>query len=94
MKYCELSRRVNKQEREELEAKGLHVYDRRDCGRVDHVWESTIERHVAVDFIGTLVTDFEVILPDRGPNAGVIYNGDAYLKVIGAQQVWRLEEMF
>lgn len=87
MKYLETSRRITKEGRAALKARRLYAYARRDNGR-----ESTIEPSVAVDFIGSLITDFPIDFPKEGPSAYVIYDGDAYLKAIGARRVYSIAE--
>lgn len=87
-RFYETGFRLNKAERAELEAKGLYVYSRRDNGK-----ESTIEPSVIVDFIGTLITNFEIGFEEEGPNAYTVYDGDSYLKSVGAERKYRLSEL-
>ena len=86
--FYETGARLKRVDREQLRAKGLHVYDRRDNGR-----DSTIEPSVAVDFLGTIVTDFPVRMPKKGPSAYVVYNGNAYLREVGAKRVGRIDDL-
>ena len=74
--------RLRQAEKDALRAQGLHVYSRRDNGK-----ESTIEPNVAVDFMGTIVTNFPIRFKKRGPDANTIWHGDSYLKAIGAEEV-------
>lgn len=73
-KYYETGFRLDRKEKEVLRAKGFYVYSRRDNGK-----ESTIEPNVAVDFMGTLVTNFPIPFRKRRPTAYVICQGDSYL---------------
>ena len=73
-RYFETGFRLRKAEKDALRAQGLHVYSRRDNGK-----ESTIEPNVAVDFMGTLVTNFPIRFKKKGP--------DTYLKSVGAEEV-------
>lgn len=88
LRFYETGKRLTKADREALKAKGLYVYARRDNGR-----EETIEPSVAVDFMGTLVTDFEIGFDTEGPSAYVIYDGNAYLKSVGATRVYNINEL-
>ena len=81
-RYFETGFRLRKAEKEALRAQGLHVYDRRDNGK-----ESTIEPGVAVDFMGTLITNFKIPFKKKGPDAYTIWHGDSYLKKVKAEQV-------
>lgn len=87
-KFYETGFRLNKADRAALEDMGLYVYSRRDNGK-----ESTIEPSVIVDFLGTLVTNFEIGFEEEGPNAYTIYDGDSYLKSVGAEQAYKLDEL-
>lgn len=86
--YFETGRRIGKAEREELRKRGLFVYYRRYNGK-----DETIEPSVAVDFIGSMVTDFKIKFKVAGPAAFVIFNGNEYLKEIGAIEVYSLDEL-
>ena len=86
--YKATGKRLTQAERANLLAKGLYIYDRRDCGR-----EESIEPHVAVDYLETIITNFEINFPTEGPSAYVIYDGDAYLKSADARQVYSIEEL-
>ena len=81
-RYFETGFRLRKAEKDALRAQGLHVYSRRDNGK-----ESTIEPNVAVDFMGTLVTNFPIRFKKKGPDAYTIWRGDTYLKSVGAEEV-------
>ena len=81
-RYLETGFRLSAKRKEELRAQGLHVYSRRDNGK-----ESTIEPNVAVDFMGTLVTNFPIRFKKKGPDAYTIWRGDTYLKSVGAEEV-------
>ncbi len=87
-RFFETGFRLKKAEKDALRAKGYHVYDRRDNGK-----DSTIEPSVAVDFLGTLVTNFKIPFKKRGPSAYTIYQGGAYLKACGAERVYRVDEL-
>lgn len=87
-RFYETGFRLTKADRDALTDKGLYVYARRDNGR-----EETIEPSVAVDFMGTLITDFEIKFETEGPSAYVIYDGNAYLKSVGATRVYNLDEL-
>lgn|GEM_PF-1472455 len=87
-KYYETGFRLDRKEKEALRAKGLYVYSRRDNGK-----ESTIEPNVAVDFMGTLVTNFPIPFRKRGPTAYVIYQGDSYLNSRNAQRVYDVKDL-
>ena len=87
-RYFETGFRLRKAEKDALRAQGLHVYSRRDNGK-----ESTIEPSVAVDFMGTLVTNFPIRFKKKGPSAYTVYNGDAYLKACGAERVYRVNDL-
>ena len=87
-RYFETGFRLRKAEKDALRAQGLHVYDRRDNGR-----DSTIEPSVAVDFLGTLVTNFKIPFKKKGPSAYTVYNGDAYLKACGAERVYLVNDL-
>lgn len=87
-RFYETGFRLGKADRAELEAKGLYVYSRRDNGK-----ESTIEPSVAVDFMGTLITNFPIGFETEGPNAYTIYDGDSYLESVGAERMYRLSDM-
>lgn len=82
LRYFETGFRLRRAEKEALTAQGLHVYSRRDNGR-----ENTIEPSVGVDFMGTIITNFPIKFKKSGPEAYTIYNGDTYLKDIGAKEV-------
>ena len=82
LRYFETGFRLRQAEKDALRAQGLHVYSRRDNGR-----ENTIEPNVAVDFMGTIVTNFPIRFKKKGPDANTIWNGDSYLKDIGAKEV-------
>lgn len=82
LRYFETGFRLPRAEKEALTAQGLHVYSRRDAGR-----ENTIEPSVAVDFMGTIITNFPIKFKKSGPEAYTIYDGDNYLKAVGAKQV-------
>ncbi len=86
--FYETGARLRHADREQLRSKGLHVYDRRDNGR-----DLTIEPYVIVDFLGTIVTDFPVRMPKKGPSAHVVYNGNAYLRDVGAKRVDRIDDL-
>lgn len=87
-KYLETGFRLTKAERELFVGNGLYVYERRDNGR-----QSTIEPHVAVDFMGTIVTNFPIDFPKEGPEAYTILQGDDFLREIGAEPIYDMEEL-
>ena len=87
-RFFETGFRLKREEKERLRKQGLHVYDRRDNGR-----ESTIEPSVAVDFLGTIITNFPVKFKKTGPTAYVIYQGDTYLKNAGATRVYGIADL-
>ncbi|MBQ7243158.1 MAG: hypothetical protein IJS52_03035 [Bacilli bacterium] len=87
-RFFETGFRLKKAEKDALRAQGFHVYDRRDNGK-----DSTIEPSVAVDFLGTLVTNFPIRFPKKGPNAFTVWKGDAYLKACNAERVYRVDEL-
>ncbi len=87
-KFFETGFRLTRAEKAKLEAKGLYVYSRRDNGK-----ESTIEPSVAVDFLGTLITNFRIRFEKDGPNAYTIYDGDSYLESVGAEREYKLNEL-
>lgn len=87
-KFYETGKRLTNADRKALTDKGLYVYARRDNGR-----EETIEPSVAVDFMGTLVTDFEIGFETEGPSAYTIYDGNAYLKSVEATRVYNINEL-
>ena len=84
-RYYETGFRLRKSEKDALRAQGLHVYSRRDNGK-----ESTIEPSVAVDFMGTIVTNFPIRFKKKGPDANTIWHGDSFLKAKGAEQVYTI----
>ncbi len=86
--YFETGFHLRRAEKEALRAKGLQVYDRRDNGK-----ETTIEPSVGVDFMGTLITNFKIPFKKKGPEAYTIYNGDAYLRDVKANRVYRVNEI-
>ena len=88
MKYYETGFRLSKDRKKALRGKGLYVYERRENGR-----EDTIENHVAVDFMGTLITDFPIAFETKGPFAYVIWDGDTFLEAIGAEEVNRTDDL-
>ena len=87
-KYLETGFRLTKDEKEFAIGKGLYVYERRDNGR-----QSTIEPHVAVDFMGTIVTNFPIDFPKEGPDAYTIWQGDDFLREMGAEEIYDIEEL-
>lgn len=87
-RYFETGFRLRKEDKENLRKRGFHVYDRRDNGR-----EYTIEPSVGVDFMGTLITNFPIKLPKKGPSANTIYQGDTYLRKAGAERVYRVDDL-
>ena len=87
-RFFETGFRLRKDQKEQLRQQGFHVYDRRDNGK-----DSTIEPSVAVDFLGTLVTNFKIPFKKKGPSAYTVYNGDAYLKACGAERVYRVNDL-
>ena len=86
--YYETGFRLKRDQKEALRRKGLHVYSRRDNGR-----ENTIEPSVAVDFMGTIVTNFPIEFPESGPSANTIYQGDTYLRQVKASPVRSIEDL-
>lgn len=86
--FFETGFRLKKDEKEALQKKGLHVYSRRDNGR-----KTTIEPSVAVDFMGTLVTNFPIRFPKTGPDANTIWDGDAYLSKSKAECVHKISDL-
>lgn len=88
MRYFETGFRLKQADKDALLAQGLYVYERRDCGD-----ETTIEPHVAVNFLGTIITNAPIAFKKRGPGAYVIFDGDAYLRRRRAKQVYRRDEL-
>lgn len=86
--FYETSFRIKRDQKEELQKKGLHVYSRRDNGRDD-----TIEPSVAVDFVGSIITNFPIKFPKTGPSANMILRGNSYLKEKKAERVYRLDDL-
>ena len=82
-RFFETGFRLRKSEKDALRKQGYHVYDRRDNGK-----ESTIEPNVAVDFMGTLITNFPIRFAKKGPNANTIWQGDSFLRSKGAEEVY------
>ena len=87
-KFFETGFRLRKTEKDGLRARGLYVYDMRDCGR-----ECSIEPSVAVDFLGTLITNFPIEFPTEGPLQGMVTDGYKYLRSVGAEEVYSRGEL-
>ena len=70
MKYL-VTHTLSKEERKEYESKGLYCYDLRDSDFGNKI--ASIEKHVMVNNIGSMITNKEIKLGKEYPNDFVDY---------------------